>query len=179
MRRRREDTERREGSIRVNGKYTHKNIAEVDDAAAAFGHGESQEARFATDAYDAEDTGFSFHRVKPGKRQGFGHRHDTAEEVYFVVSGSGRMKLDDDVLELAGRDARLRGGRRRPRRAGVRCQAPGGQGRAHPGLVAGLMPPRGRQPALAPQERRSSIRGGEPEPDGHASRSRTDAALLA
>jgi mannose-6-phosphate isomerase-like protein (cupin superfamily) len=88
----------------VDGKYSHKNIAQVDDAAPGFGYGERQEARFATEAYDAEDTGFSFHRVKPGKRQGFGHRHDTAEEVYFVVAGSGRMKLDDDVLELVERD---------------------------------------------------------------------------
>jgi mannose-6-phosphate isomerase-like protein (cupin superfamily) len=88
----------------VGSRYTHKNIAQVDDAAPAFGLAENQEARFASAAYDAEDTGFSFHRVKPGRRQGFGHRHDAAEEVYFVVSGGGRMKLDDDILELVEHD---------------------------------------------------------------------------
>jgi mannose-6-phosphate isomerase-like protein (cupin superfamily) len=44
-------------------------------------------------------------RVKPGKRQGFGHRHENAEEVYVVVSGSGRVKLDDEVVELKRLDA--------------------------------------------------------------------------
>lgn len=43
--------------------------------------------------------------VKPGKRQGFAHRHEDAEEVYVVVGGSGRMKLDDDIIELEPLDA--------------------------------------------------------------------------
>jgi mannose-6-phosphate isomerase-like protein (cupin superfamily) len=38
-------------------------------------------------------------------RQGFAHRHDEAEEVYVVISGSGRAKLDDEIVELAARDA--------------------------------------------------------------------------
>ncbi len=84
--------------------YTHKNIADVKDSAPDFGLGDKQEARFATKELDSSETGFSFHRVKPGKRQGFGHRHDGAEEVYFVVSGTGRMKLDDDIVELAQQD---------------------------------------------------------------------------
>ena len=54
---------------------------------------------------ETEQTGLSYHRVKPGKRQGFGHRHEKAEEVYVVISGSGRVKLDDEILELADRDA--------------------------------------------------------------------------
>ena len=46
----------------------------------------------------AEDTGFSYHVVKPSQRQGFAHRHDKAEEVYVVVGGSGRINLDGEVL---------------------------------------------------------------------------------
>ena len=84
--------------------YTHKNITTVEDAAPKFGLGDHQEARFATDAFDSERTGFSHHRLKAGKRQGFGHRHDDAEEVYFIAAGSGRMKLDDDIVELQERD---------------------------------------------------------------------------
>ena len=85
--------------------YTHKNVADVADAAFSFGLSESQESRFATHDFGAEQTGFSHHRFKPGRRQSFAHRHDDAEEVYFVVSGSGRMKLDDDIVELQPRDA--------------------------------------------------------------------------
>src|SRR3954447_25930049 len=66
---------------------------------------ELQEARFAKDALDAERTGVSLHRLKPGKRQGFGHRHDHAEEVYVVLSGTGRVKLDDAIVEVERLDA--------------------------------------------------------------------------
>jgi mannose-6-phosphate isomerase-like protein (cupin superfamily) len=85
--------------------YTHKNLDEVEDQAAGFGIGDVQEARFAHGALDCEQVGFSHHRVKPGKRQAFGHKHEEAEEVYVVIGGSGRVKLDDDVVELARLDA--------------------------------------------------------------------------
>jgi len=85
--------------------YTHKNITDVADSAPKFGFGELQESRFAHHDFEAEQTGFSHHRFKPGKRQGFGHRHEHAEEIYFVVAGSGRFKLDDEILELKERDA--------------------------------------------------------------------------
>jgi mannose-6-phosphate isomerase-like protein (cupin superfamily) len=89
----------------MSARYTVKNLGEVDDAAPSFGFGELQEARFAAKSLDAEQTGIALQRVKPGKRQGFGHRHDEAEEVYVVVGGSGRVKLDDDVVELSRLDA--------------------------------------------------------------------------
>lgn len=85
--------------------YTIKQLTEVEDQAAGFGIGDRQEARFAKGALDAEDTGVSHHRVKAGRRQAFAHRHDKAEEVYVVLSGSGRVKLDDDIAELAPLDA--------------------------------------------------------------------------
>ncbi|HEV2074907.1 MAG TPA: hypothetical protein VGR10_01570, partial [Thermoleophilaceae bacterium] len=69
--------------------YTHRKLSEVEDSAAKFGFGEVQEARFANADLETEQTGLSYHRVKPGKRQAFGHRHDEAEEVYVVISGSG------------------------------------------------------------------------------------------
>jgi mannose-6-phosphate isomerase-like protein (cupin superfamily) len=85
--------------------YTLKNLAELEDSAPKFGYGELQEARFANEALEAERTGLSYHRVRPGKRQGFAHRHDEAEEVYVVLRGSGRVKLDDEILELNPLDA--------------------------------------------------------------------------
>ena len=93
--------------------YTVKNLREVADAAAGAGFGDVQEARFATGDLDAQDTGVSLHTVKPGKRSAFGHRHENAEEVYVVVAGSGRIKLDDDIVDLGPLDAvRIRFGSR-------------------------------------------------------------------
>jgi mannose-6-phosphate isomerase-like protein (cupin superfamily) len=88
----------------MTARYTHKNITDIADSASKFGFGDLQESRFPRDDLDAEETGFSHHRFKPGKRQGFGHRHEQAEEVYFVVAGFGRFKLDDEILELKERD---------------------------------------------------------------------------
>lgn len=61
--------------------YTLKNLAEVEDSAPKLGLSEVQQAHFAKDELTAEQTGVSFHRLKAGKRQGFAHRHKTAEEV--------------------------------------------------------------------------------------------------
>jgi len=86
-------------------RYTHKKLADVHDAGPDLGLSEWQESRFATADLAAERTGFAYHRIKPGTRQGFGHRHERAEEVYVVLAGSGRAKLDDDVLDLRPLDA--------------------------------------------------------------------------
>jgi mannose-6-phosphate isomerase-like protein (cupin superfamily) len=85
--------------------FTHMSLADVEDSAPKFGYDEIQEARFASDDLEAESTGISFHRLKPGKRGAFAHRHEDAEEIYVVLAGSGRIRLDDDVVELAPLDA--------------------------------------------------------------------------
>jgi mannose-6-phosphate isomerase-like protein (cupin superfamily) len=85
--------------------YTHKNLRDVEDSAPKFGYEEVQEARFANKDLETQDTGVSHLRVKPGKRQGFAHKHDEAEEVYVVVAGSGRVKLDDEIVEITELDA--------------------------------------------------------------------------
>jgi mannose-6-phosphate isomerase-like protein (cupin superfamily) len=85
--------------------YTVMNLVDVEDSAPAFGLAEVQEARFAKSALEAERTGVSYHRVKPNCRQAFGHRHEQAEEVYVVLRGSGRVRLDDDVVDVTELDA--------------------------------------------------------------------------
>jgi mannose-6-phosphate isomerase-like protein (cupin superfamily) len=85
--------------------YAIKNLREVKDSAPDFGFSDTQEAHFAHGELGAETTGFSYHVVKPGRRQGFAHRHENAEEVYVVLSGTGRVKLDDEVRDIAHMDA--------------------------------------------------------------------------
>jgi mannose-6-phosphate isomerase-like protein (cupin superfamily) len=85
--------------------YTIKNLKEVEDMAAAQGLGEVQEVRFAHGDLEAQETGISLQRVKPGKRHAIAHRHKSAEEVYVVLSGSGRVKLDEKVEEIGALDA--------------------------------------------------------------------------
>ena len=60
--------------------YTKVNLKDVDDQAERFG-------------------------LAPNFRVPFGHRHKRQEEVYVLVNGSARMKIDDDVIELKQWDA--------------------------------------------------------------------------
>jgi quercetin dioxygenase-like cupin family protein len=101
---------RRLGRGRVNydrpvSDYEIKNLREVEDMAVKHGFSETQEARFPRQELGAEATGLAYHLVRPGKRQAFAHRHAAAEEVTVVLSGAGRVKLDDDVIEIRAMDA--------------------------------------------------------------------------
>jgi mannose-6-phosphate isomerase-like protein (cupin superfamily) len=89
----------------MTAPFTRKRLTDVKDSAPEFGFGDIQEARFAKDDLDAEQTGESHHRLKPEERSPFGHRHEEAEEVYVVLSGSGRIKLDDEIIEIEALDA--------------------------------------------------------------------------
>jgi quinol monooxygenase YgiN/mannose-6-phosphate isomerase-like protein (cupin superfamily) len=85
--------------------YTHMPLKDAPDMAAGAGLGDMGEARFVSDELGALDTGVSQQILRPGKRQTFGHRHKRAEEVYVITAGSGRARIDDDVLDVTEGDA--------------------------------------------------------------------------
>lgn len=85
--------------------FAKTNLRLVEDSAAKHGVGDSQEARFPRAELGAEQTGMNYLIVKPGRREAFAHRHRQAEEVYVVLSGAGRVKLDDQLVELGPLDA--------------------------------------------------------------------------
>src|SRR5437879_2381726 len=86
--------------------YTKLNLKEdVEDQAPNFGLGGKIEARMARVPLELEHSGVSYQRMAPNFRLPFGHRHKQQEELYIVVSGSARMKLDDDVVDLRQWDA--------------------------------------------------------------------------
>src|SRR3954453_13270306 len=84
----------------MRNPFTHKTRAAVKDSAPEFGFGDGMEARFAKDDVEAEETGFSFHRLKPGKRQPFGHHHEEAEGFFVVFRAAGLLNLDDEIIEV-------------------------------------------------------------------------------
>jgi mannose-6-phosphate isomerase-like protein (cupin superfamily) len=78
---------------------------DVEDSAVAFGFSPALESRFAREALQTERLGISYQRIAPDVRAPFGHRHREQEEIYVIVGGSGRAKLDDEVVELKPFDA--------------------------------------------------------------------------
>jgi pimeloyl-ACP methyl ester carboxylesterase/mannose-6-phosphate isomerase-like protein (cupin superfamily) len=85
--------------------YTVRRLTDVEDSAPGFGLADAQETRFSGDDLGAVQTGFTLQRIKPNTRPPFAHRHEAAEEVYVVIAGSGRVKLDDDIAQIERLDA--------------------------------------------------------------------------
>src|SRR6266487_4094200 len=86
--------------------YTHINLKDdVDDQAPNFGLAPNLETRMGRVALGLENSGLSYIRIAPGFRIPFGHKHKQQEEVYVLVNGSARMKIEDEVRELRQWDA--------------------------------------------------------------------------
>jgi mannose-6-phosphate isomerase-like protein (cupin superfamily) len=83
--------------------YSLKNLQEIDDSVGARAPG--IEGRFARKHLDSKELGVSYFRFDAGMRSPMGHHHREQEEAYVVVGGSGRMKLDDEIIELRRWDA--------------------------------------------------------------------------
>lgn len=84
--------------------YTKLNLKEVEDQSPKFGLTE-MEFRSARVPLELENSGLSYLRVDPNYRVPFGHKHNVQEEVYVLLSGSARLKLDDEVIDLKPMDA--------------------------------------------------------------------------
>jgi mannose-6-phosphate isomerase-like protein (cupin superfamily) len=87
------------------GRYTKKNLRDVENQAPKFGMPDELDARFARTPLEGDSLGLSILKLDPGFRMPFGHKHTGQEEVYVVVRGSGRVKVDDEIVELQECDA--------------------------------------------------------------------------
>jgi len=86
--------------------FTHKNLKQdPEDVGSNFDGSPDLEFRLATKALALEQSGLGYQRIPPNYRFPYGHTHEKQEEVYVVLGGSGRMKLDDEIVELTQWDA--------------------------------------------------------------------------
>jgi uncharacterized cupin superfamily protein len=86
--------------------YTKLNLKDdVDDQGPNFGYEGKIEARMARVPLELEHSGVSYLRLAPGFRIPWGHTHKTQEEIYILVGGGLRAKLDDEIVELRPFDA--------------------------------------------------------------------------
>jgi mannose-6-phosphate isomerase-like protein (cupin superfamily) len=85
--------------------YTIQNLKEVEDQAPKFGLSPNLEMRMARVPLELEHSGLSYQRLAPNFRVPFGHKHWTQEEIYVVLSGSMKAKVEDEVVELKQWDA--------------------------------------------------------------------------
>lgn len=86
--------------------FTLRNLKEdLEDVGSKFDGPADLEFRLATQALELERSGLGYQRVPPGYRFPYGHTHHRQEEIYVVVGGSGRMKLDDEIVDIRKWDA--------------------------------------------------------------------------
>jgi mannose-6-phosphate isomerase-like protein (cupin superfamily) len=85
--------------------YTKANLREVENQAPNFGMPDEMDARFARGAVEGKTLGLSLVKLDAGFRIPFGHKHENQEEVYVVVRGSARVKVEDEIVELGQWDA--------------------------------------------------------------------------
>ena len=78
--------------------WTKKNFDELPDVGPPDA---GLQWRFAREALGSPELGVSRFTYEPGARMPWGHRHGVQEEAYVVVGGSGRAKLDSEVVKLA------------------------------------------------------------------------------
>jgi quercetin dioxygenase-like cupin family protein len=83
--------------------FTIKNLKDIEDSAGERAPG--VEARFARKHLDSEHLGITYLHYAPGVRSPMAHSHREQEEAYVVISGSGRVRLDDDVHDVRQWDA--------------------------------------------------------------------------
>ena len=78
---------------------------DVEDMAPKFALSPNMEYRPGREPLETEQSAISYLRLAPGFRMPFGHRHNEQEEVYVLLSGAARLKLDDETLDLEPLDA--------------------------------------------------------------------------
>jgi quercetin dioxygenase-like cupin family protein len=87
-------------------RYTHINLKDdVEDQAPKFGMSPNLEMRMARVPLELEHSGLSYLRIAPRFRMPFGHTHKQQEEVYVLVDGSARMRIEDETIDLKQWDA--------------------------------------------------------------------------
>ena len=80
--------------------FTLRNLKDLEDFGSNFDGAPDLEFRHASKALELEQSGLSYQRIPPDYRFPYGHTHKEQEELYVVVRGSGRMKLDDQIVEV-------------------------------------------------------------------------------
>ena len=86
--------------------FTLRNLKQdLEDVGSNFDGAPDLEFRLASQALGLEQSGLSYQRIPPGYRFPYGHTPREQEEVYLVLRGRGRMKLDDEIVVLQEWDA--------------------------------------------------------------------------
>ena len=80
--------------------YTIVNLGDIENVAPKFQMPVGMDVRFPKRDLGCRIGGIGIEKLPAGIRTPFGHTHSEQEEIYVIAEGSGRIKLDDEVLDL-------------------------------------------------------------------------------
>jgi gentisate 1,2-dioxygenase len=80
--------------------YTIVNLGDIENVAPKFQMPDGMDVRFPKRDLGCTIGGIGIEKLPAGVRTPFGHTHSEQEEIYVIAEGSGRIKLDDEVLDL-------------------------------------------------------------------------------
>jgi mannose-6-phosphate isomerase-like protein (cupin superfamily) len=77
-------------------------VCRVDEVPDVFGGKYPGEMKMLAEPLETEQVAFTYRRMPQhsGGKGSYGHRHNTQEEIYYVVSGELQFKLEDDVIDV-------------------------------------------------------------------------------
>jgi len=84
--------------------FTLVNLTDAEDMTAGSPLAGSVQFRRLREELDSEHLGLGHFRLQPGVRVPFGHRHAQQEEVYVILAGSGRFKINDEIIDVGAHD---------------------------------------------------------------------------
>ena len=88
----------------MSTSHTVTNLDDAEDVAPKYGLGEMGQSRFLRRDLGADGIGLANYRMNPGQRISFGHDHGESEEIYVVLAGSGRFKIEDETVDVGPKD---------------------------------------------------------------------------
>jgi mannose-6-phosphate isomerase-like protein (cupin superfamily) len=85
-------------------RFTLANLGDGENMTAGSPMADKIQFRRLREELESEHLGLGHFRLAPDFRVPFGHRHAQQEEVYVILAGSGRFKLDDEIVDVAQHD---------------------------------------------------------------------------
>ncbi len=85
-------------------QHATTNIDDPEDLAPGYGMGDMGQSRFLRKDLGMQGLGMANYKINPGRRVGFGHKHAESEEIYVVLAGTGRFKIEDELIDVGARD---------------------------------------------------------------------------
>ena len=80
--------------------FTIINLKDLEDMAPKHGHSDMMQSRFASKDLELKESGLGYQILSANAKLPFKHKHKMQEEVFLILSGTGKMILDQETIKV-------------------------------------------------------------------------------